>query len=90
MKYNIRNCFFEPSMLPSKNWVDSCLAQIQSAFLFSKPAVICSHRINFIGFISEKNRDRGLKDLDQLLQQVLKKWPDVKFISTDQLSNYIK
>ncbi|MCA0349656.1 MAG: hypothetical protein LCH35_10405 [Bacteroidetes bacterium] len=90
VKYNIRNCFFEPSMLPSKNWVDSCLAQIQSAFLFSKPAVICSHRINFIGFISEKNRDRGLKDLDQLLQQVLKKWPDVKFISTDQLSNYIK
>jgi hypothetical protein len=90
VKYNIRNCFFEPSMLPSKNWVDSCLAQIQSAFLFSKPAVICSHRINFIGFINEKNRDRGLKDLDQLLQQVLKKWPDVKFISTDQLSNYIK
>ena len=88
--YNIRNCFFEPSMLPSKNWVDSCLAQIQSAFLFSKPAVICSHRINFVGFINEKNRDRGLRDLDQLLKQVVKKWPDVKFISTDQLSNYIK
>ncbi|MGV9003532.1 polysaccharide (de)acetylase [Flavobacterium sp.] len=90
LQYNIRNCFFEPSMLPSKNWVDSCLAQIQSAFLFSKPAVICSHRINFVGFINEKNRDRGLNDLDQLLKQVLKKWPDVKFISTDQLSKYIK
>lgn len=89
MQYNVRNCFFEPSMLPTKNWVDSCLAQIQSAFLFSKPAVICSHRVNFVGFINEKNRDRGLKDLNQLLKQVLKKWPDVKFISTDQLSKYI-
>jgi hypothetical protein len=76
-------------MLPSKNWVDSCLAQIQTAFLFSKPAVICSHRINFIGFINEKNRVRGLQDLDNLLKKIVKKWPDVIFISTDQLDNYI-
>lgn len=88
LQYNIRNCFFEPSMLPTKNWVDSCLAQIQSAFLFSKPAVICSHRINFVGFINEQNRNRGLNDLDQILKKVLQKWPDVKFISTDQLSQY--
>lgn len=89
LRYNVRNCFFEPSMLPSKNWVDSCLAQIQTAFLFSKPAVICSHRINFIGFINEKNRVRGLQDLDNLLKKIVKKWPDVIFISTDQLDNYI-
>lgn len=90
IQYNVRNCFFEPSMLPQKDWVNSCLAQIQTAFLFSKPAVICSHRINYIGFINEKNRDRGLKDLDNLLKNIVKKWPDVKFISTDQLSNNIK
>jgi hypothetical protein len=89
LRYNIRNCFFEPSMLPSKNWVDSCLAQIQTAFLFSKPAVICSHRINFIGFINEKNRVRGLQDLDNLLKKIVKKWPDVIFISTDELSKYL-
>lgn len=89
IKYNIRNCFFEPSMLPQKDWVNSCMAQIQSAFLFSKPAVICSHRINYIGFIDEKNRARGLKDLDLLLKRILKKWPDVTFITTDQLSNYV-
>ena len=90
LRYNVRNCFFEPSMLPNKNWVDSCLAQIQTAFLFSKPAVICSHRINYIGFINEKNRDRGLRDLDSLLKNIVKKWPDVIFISTDQLSNYLQ
>ena len=89
LRYNIRNCFFEPSMLPQKDWVNSCLAQIQAAFLFSKPAVICSHRINFVGFINPKNGERGLNDLNQLLKAIVKKWPDAKFITTDQLSNYI-
>jgi hypothetical protein len=89
LTYNIRNCFLEPSLLPSKDWVDSCLAQIQTAFRLSKPAVICSHRINYVGFISKANRDRGLKDLNQLIKEVLKRWPDVQFISTDELDRYI-
>ncbi len=89
LRYNIRNCFFEPSMLPQKDWVNSCLAQIQAAFLFSKPAVICSHRINFVGFINPKNGERGLHDLNQLLKAIVKKWPDAKFITTDELSKYI-
>ena len=89
LKYNIRNCFLEPSQLPGKDWVDSCLAQVQSAFLLKKPAVICSHRINYIGFINQHNRDRGLKDLETLIKIVLKKWPDVTFISTDQLNDLL-
>lgn len=89
LRYNIRNCFFEPSMLPQKDWVNSCLAQIQAAFLFSKPAVICSHRINFVGFINPKNGERGLTDLNQLLKAIVKKWPEAKFITTDELSKYI-
>ncbi|MGV3697912.1 hypothetical protein [Flavobacterium sp.] len=89
LRYNVRNCFFEPSMLPQKDWVNACLAQIQAAFLFSKPAVICSHRINFVGFINPKNGDRGLNDLNQLLKAITRKWPDAKFITTDELSNYI-
>jgi hypothetical protein len=89
LRYNIRNCFFEPSMLPQKDWVNGCLAQIQAAFLFSKPAVICSHRINFVGFINPKNGERGLNDLNLLLKAIIKKWPEVKFITTDELSKYI-
>ena len=88
LSFNIRNCFFEPSLLPQKDWVTSCLAQIQSAFLFSKPAVICSHRINYVGYINPKNSERGLNDLNQLLKAIVKKWPDANFITTDQLSNY--
>ena len=90
LRFNTRNCFFEPSMLPTKDWVSSCLAQIQSAFLFSKPAVICSHRINFVGYINPKNGERGLNDLNQLLKAIVKKWPEAKFITTDELSNYTK
>ena len=89
ISYNIRNCMFEPSMNPNRDWVNSCLAQISSAFHWNKPAVICAHRINFIGFIDEKNRDKGLKDLDFLLKSILKKWPDVQFISTDELSRFV-
>ena len=85
LTYNVRNCFLEPSQNVNKDWVDSCLAQIKIAFMWQKPAVICSHRINYIGCINEKNRDRGLSDLKMLMNTVLKKWPDVQFISTNQL-----
>ena len=89
VRYNIRNCFFEPSMNPAKDWVQSCLAQVASAFHWNKPAVICSHRINYVGFIDKKNSDRGLKDLEQLLAAIVKKWPEVQFISTDELTEVI-
>jgi hypothetical protein len=84
--YNVRNCFLEPSINNNKDWVDTCLAEISAAFLWNKPAVICSHRINYVGFINEQNRDRGLNDLAAVIKIVLKKWPDVQFISTNQLT----
>ncbi|MEQ8533404.1 MAG: hypothetical protein RIB86_16230 [Imperialibacter sp.] len=87
--YNLRNCVFEPSMNPNKDWVDSCLAEIQSAFTFRKPAVICSHRVNYIGFINEKNRDFSLCELERLLLKVVQKWPEVRFVFTDQVKNFI-
>ncbi len=87
--YNVRNVFFEPVNNPSKDWTNAAMARIQAAFLFNKPAVISTHRINYIGFIEPKNRENGLSQLKKLLESVVKKWPDVKFISTDQIPNYI-
>ncbi len=87
--YNVRNVFFEPVNDPSKDWTNAAMARIQAAFLFNKPAVISTHRINYIGFIEPKNRENGLVQLKKLLESVVKRWPDVEFISTDQLSNYI-
>ena len=88
--YNVRNVFFEPSQNPNKDWSDDAMARIHAAFLYNKPAVISTHRINYVGYISPQNRDNGLLQLKRLLTKVVTKWPDVKFISTDQLSNYLK
>jgi hypothetical protein len=54
----IRNCFFEPSVNPEFNWLDDCLRRINIAFTLNKPAIICTHRLNFIGALSVTNRDQ--------------------------------
>lgn len=87
--YLIRNCFFEPSENQNKNWVDSCLKDMEISFRWRKPAVISTHRVNFIGFINPKNRDLNLPLLEQLLSEILKKWPDVEFMTSDQLGDLI-
>jgi len=87
--YMVRNCRFEPTADPEKEWVDSCLKEINTAFRWRKPAIIESHRVNFIGYINPENRDRNLKLLHELLTAILKKWPDVEFMSSDQMGNCI-
>lgn len=82
--YLSRNCFFEPSE-PGKDWVDSCLNDIRMAFFFHKPAVISSHRVNYIGTLDPSNRARGLLQLRELLSKILKTWPDVEFLSSVDL-----
>jgi hypothetical protein len=42
-----------------------------------------------MGTLDPANRDRGLKQLSQLLKAVVKKWPDVEFLSSDQLGDLI-
>jgi len=86
--YLRRNCIFEPSF-ESKDWIDSCLYEIQNAFFWNKPAVIESHRLNYIGYIVPENRERNLRTLHGLLKKVLEKWPDVQFINSAQLGDMI-
>lgn len=88
--YLVRNVFFEPSIEPSKDVVNECLRRINNAFKWRKPAIIGTHRINFIGSMDERNRDKNLKLFDILLKKILKTWPDVEFISSEQLSSIIK
>ncbi len=89
LTYLTRNCFFEPSLTRANDPVGDCLKRIDLAFKWRKPAIISSHRINFIGSLVESNRTQNLKFLDDLLAQVLKKWPNVQFLSTDQLGDRI-
>jgi hypothetical protein len=81
-----RNCMFEPARNQNFDWVGKCLAEIEIAFRWGKPAVISSHRENFIGSIFEENRIQSLEKLEKLLTAVLKKWPEVEFISSALLA----
>jgi hypothetical protein len=86
--YITRNCFFEPSQ-EGKDWVTSCLSDIEVAFRWKKPAVISSHRVNYIGRLRPENRIKGLKSLELLLKSILVKWPDVEFKTSVELGDLI-
>lgn len=87
-KYSIRNVIFEPAIQPTNDWVNSALKEVNNAFFWNQPAVISSHRLNYIGSLNEKNREKNLKLLKYLLQKIVTKWPDTRFVSSDQLINF--
>lgn len=83
MTYGVRNCSFEPIEL-GDNALNT-LGQINMAFLFKKPAIISTHRINFSGGMFKNTRDKNLKKFKILLDSIVKSWPDVIFKSSDQI-----
>jgi hypothetical protein len=83
----IRNAFFEPSLSKAADPVGDCMNRIQMAFRWKKPAVIGTHRINFMGSLVEENRVRNLELFKELLQGIVKQWPEVEFISSDALGD---
>jgi len=86
--YLVRNCVFEPSQYPEQHDnVGECLKGIRNAFFWKKPAIITAHRLNFIGFIHPENRERNLKQFRELLGTILKKWPDVEFMTSVELGD---
>ena len=85
-----RNCFFEPSTNPNSDMVADCLKRVEIAFKWGKAANICAHRVNFIGSIDSANTDRTLPEFKRLLQEIVRRWPDVEFISSDQLGEIIE
>ena len=82
-----RNATFEPASPRKNDWVNSCLFDIDSAFKSRKPAVISTHRANYVGGLNKINRDKGLAKLDELLKQIVKKWPDAIFLTSSQLGD---
>ena len=81
----VRNVVFEPTDNRGINWVDFTLKQIETAFKWRKPAIISSHRVNFCGHIEPENRLIGLSNLKILIQKIVTKWPDVEFMTADEL-----
>jgi hypothetical protein len=81
--YN-RNSAFEPTD-PLYCGIDLTLKQIEAAFRWGKPANISTHRVNFVGGIKKSNRDKGIKELKLLLDEIVKIWPDIEFTTTREL-----
>ena len=85
--YLMRNVHFEPALTNEKDIVSRCLSDIDIAFKWNKPAIISSHRLNYIGAIENENRMNTLNKLDELLAAIIKKYPNIEFMSSDQLGD---
>lgn len=83
--YLIRNCSFEPFSDPNRDWISHCLEEIKIAFLWKKPAIISMHRANFVGSINPENREKNLKLFSELIKAINIRWPEVEFMSSNQL-----
>ena len=81
LNFYVRNCAFEPSDEKHTS-IDTTLLQVSAAFRWKKPAIISTHRVNFVGGMSRQNREKGMKELLLLLKAIVKRWPDVSFMST--------
>lgn len=86
--YSVRNCTFEP--LSCSYSLDKTLFEIKSSFLFNKPAIISTHRANFTSRLGPRSRDKSIKELSSLIKYILKKWPNVKFLSSNDYLSYTK
>ena len=87
--YTVRNCMFEPASAPDQDWVDACLADIDKSFRWRKPAIVSTHRVNFVSGMQLANRDRGLAALDRLLREIKKRWPGVEYLASDELAQQL-
>lgn len=85
----VRNCYFEPTLFNKIDSVINCLREIEIAFLMKKPAIIGCHRLNFVGTVFAENRDKNLKLFSILLNSIIKKWPDVEFMTSVELGDLI-
>lgn len=90
--YLTRNGAFEPCVVNNNlniNAVENAMLAIERAFRWKKPAILSTHRINYVGFIKSSNRDAGINKLNELLKAILKKWPDAEFMNSVELAGLI-
>lgn len=82
-----RNVMFEPCSPQSGDWVNFAMTQIETAFKYKNPAVISTHRANYVSSLIPENRTNGLKQLRDLLSKITQKWPDVEFMTSSELGS---
>jgi hypothetical protein len=84
----ISNCAFEP-VKRKRSVVDDTLKQIEAAFRWKKPALINTHRINYVKGRGGDQRDLGLNGLSELLNRLTAKWPDIEFMGTGEFGRFM-
>lgn len=92
MTYIVRNCVFEPFLddcSKNGNAAINCLNNVEAAFRMHAPAIISTHRVNFTGGIEKTHRDESLRQLKMVLQEIIKRWPDVEFMNSSQMADEI-
>jgi hypothetical protein len=85
----VRNVVFDPSsdlMAQNNDSVQWAKDQIKMAIAFKKPVIIDTHRVNYVGGIDVNNRNNGIQKLGELLQWLVTKYPQIRFISTAELA----
>ena len=91
-RYIVRNCVFEPFLddrTHNLNAVNNCLLNIEAAFRMHAPAMVSTHRVNFAGAIESTHRNESLRMLKELIHGIVKRWPDVEFVSGGQLAEIL-
>jgi hypothetical protein len=85
VKHLVRNAFFEPTHFGGTHTFEEIMKRAESAFFWKKPLIIGAHRINFMGSIYKENRTKNLELLELTLKKLITKYPDIEFMSSDQL-----
>jgi hypothetical protein len=84
----ISNCAFEP-VKGKQGVVEDTLKQVEAAFRWNKPAIINTHRINYVMGRGD-HRDRCLSELRSLLHELVKRWPDIKFMGMGEFAGLME
>jgi hypothetical protein len=82
-RFLCRNCDFEP-IFSNDQAVELCLNDINNAFSKKKPAIISTHRMNYVCGFDEKSYLKRMAMLSDLLSRILSQYPDAVFMSSDE------
>jgi hypothetical protein len=83
--YLVRDIYFEPSL---GHTARRALSALEAKVQLCRPALFETHRFNFLGRVEEKNQ--ALAELESLLQMALSNYPEMAFITSEELARILR
>ncbi len=83
--FAVRNIHFEPFQCNDDSIVEFVVSKINQVFSWGGAAIMTTHRVNYVGGMDYRHRDRSLKLLERLLNTVVALHPSVEFVSASRL-----